>query len=449
MEKTIYSVIALALLAGVSGSGYANGFALSEQSASGLGNAFAGGGASVEDASTLFFNPAGMSYLPDNQLVGAIHALRPSTEFKNSGSHNVGGLATHGGDGGDAGNWTLLPNIYFAKEISDTIRLGIGINAPFGLNTEYDKGWVGRYQAMKSVLKTININPSIAFEVSDRVSLGLGMSVMRAEAEQTNAVDFGGICAAALNGCGIGATFQKNDGFARIKGDDWGYGWNAGVIFQITKTTRLSLAYRSKVKLNLEGHAEFSNIPVAFALSPTLTAGFANGSVSAKLTTPDSVSSSIFQQINDRWDIMADLTWIHWNSFQDQTVIRTSGVLAGRTLSSVPQNWDNAIRASFGASYHYNEKLKLRAGLAYDQSPVSADFRTPRTPNSDRIWLSLGANFRFTPTSSMDVGYTYIVVNDASLNKTTDSSISALRDTVKGSYDSNVNILSVQFTHTF
>jgi long-chain fatty acid transport protein len=146
---------------------------------------------------------------------------------------------------------------------------------------------------------------------------------------------------------------------------------------------------------------------------------------------------------------MADLTWMHWSLFQDQTVIRTSGVLAGRVLSSVPQNWDNAVRASLGGSCRYNDTVKLRAGLAYDQSPVSSGFRTPRTPNSDRIWLSLGANFRFTPTSSMDVGYAYIFVNNASLNKTTDTSISALRDAVKGNYDSNVNILSLQFTHTF
>jgi long-chain fatty acid transport protein len=448
MEKHIYPIIAAALLTGPANAS-ANGFALAEQSASGLGNAFAGGGASAEDASAIFFNPAGMIYLPDNQLVMAAHAIRSSAKFNNNGSHSSGGLATQGGDGGDAGDWTFVPNIYFAKALNDNVRLGVGINAPFGLNSDYDKGWVGRYQALKSELNTININPSIAFKVSDKVSLGLGFSAMRAEAEQTNAVDFGTICATALSGCGIGATFQKNDGFAHAKGHDWGYGWNAGAIFQITDTTRLSLAYRSQVRLKLEGNADFNNIPLAFALSPALTSGFADGSVSAKFATPDNASASIFQQFNEQWDVMADFTWVHWNTFQDQTVIRTSGALTGRTLSSVPENWDNSIRASLGASYRYNDTLKLRAGLAYDQSPVPSDFRTPRTPNSDRIWLSLGANYRFTPTSSMDVAYTYIFVDNASLNKTTDTSIAALRDTVKGSYDSNVNILSVQFTHTF
>ncbi|MDD1619663.1 MAG: outer membrane protein transport protein [Methylococcaceae bacterium] len=449
MEKYIFSVIAAALLTGAAASAFANGFALNEQSASGLGNAFAGGGAIAEDASTIFFNPAGMTYLPDNQLLMAAHAIRSSAEFNNNGSHSSGGLPTLGGGGGDAGDWAFAPNIYFAKALNNNVRLGVGINVPFAYKTDYDKEWVGRYQALKTDIKTININPSIAFKASEKVSLGLGFSAMHTDAEITNAVDFGTICATGLGGCGIGATFQKNDGFARVTGDDWSFGWNAGAIFQITNATRLSLAYRSAVHQKLEGNAYFNGIPVAFALSPALTAGFANGTVSAKLTTPDSASASVFHQINHQWDVMADLTWTHWSVFQDQTVIRTSGVLAGRTLSSVPENWDNTIRASLGANFRYTNALKLRAGFAYDQSPVSLEFRTPRTPNTDRFWLSVGANYRFTPTSSIDVGYTYIFVNDASLNKTTDTSIPSLRDTVKGSYNSNVNIISVQFTHTF
>ncbi len=449
MEKHIYSIIGVVLLNSAAASVSANGFALNEQSTSGLGNAFAGGGASAEDASTIFFNPAGMTYLPDNQLVLAAHAIRSSAKFNNNGSHSSGGLATQGSNGGDAGDWGFAPNIYFAKALNDKIRFGVGINSPFVLKSDYDQGWVGRYQALKSEIKTVNINPSIAFKANDKISLGLGFSALYTEAELTNSVDFGTICAAALNGCGIGATVQQNDGFARVKGYDWGFGWNVGAIYQITNATRLSLAYRSLVHQKLEGHADFNNVPAAFSLSPALAAGFVNGSVSAKFTTPDSASVSILHQINLQWDVMSDLTWTHWSNFNNLTVMRTSGVLAGRTLSSVPANWDNTIRASLGASYRYNDALKLRAAFAYDQSPVSLEFSTPRTPFTDRFWLSLGANYRFTPTSSMDVGYTHIFVNDATLNKTTDTSIAALRDTVNGSYDSNINIFSVQFTHTF
>jgi len=447
MKKIGYIAVS-AICMTVAGWANAAGFALIEQNASGMGNAFAGAAAVAEDASTIFFNPAGMSYLPDSQLVVAAHAILPSADFSNDGSHRAaltGGLATPGGNGSDAGDLAFIPNFYYARSVTDNIRLGIGVNAPFGLKTEYSKGWVGRYQAIKSELKTININPSISVKASEQLALGFGISAMRAKADLTNAVDFGTICAAALGGCGIGATFQQNDGRARLEGDDWGFGWNAGVIFQATPATRLGLAYRSQVHHTLDGTVRFSNVPAAFALSPLLTATFANGNASAKLTTPDSLSASLFHQIDSQWDVLADLTWTRWSKFEQLTATRTSGTI----VSTVPENWENTLRASVGASYRYNDKLKARIGVAYDESPVPSAFRTPRIPDNDRVWLSLGASYRLTPASSVDAGFTHIFVHDAALDKTTDTSSAALRDVLKGNYDSDVNILSVQYTHSF
>lgn len=408
---------------------HAAGFALIEQSGSGLGNAFAGGAAGAEDASTIFFNPAGMTYLPDNQLVIAAHAIRPSADFNDNGSHHALGILNGGGDGGDAGGWAFVPNFYFARAISENVRIGIGVNAPFGLKTEYDKGWVGRYQALKSDLKTININPSIAFKASDTVSLGFGISAMRAKAELTNAVDFGTLLAIP----------HARDGKANLEGDDWGWGWNAGALFQVRPDTRIGLAYRSQVHQTLDGTIKFSNVPAPLA------GFFPNGDITAKLTTPDSFSVSAFHQANDRWDVMGDLTWTHWSKFDDLTAVRPSGT----EVTSVPENWENSIRASLGASYRYNEALKARAGIAFDESPVPSKFRTPRIPDNDRYWLSLGANYKCSQNSSLDVGFTHIIVKDPSLNKTTDASVAALRDTIKGDYDNNVNILSVQYTYSF
>jgi long-chain fatty acid transport protein len=448
MKNKFSSFAVWAVFMGMAGAASAAGFALIEQGASGMGNAFAGAAATAEDASTIFFNPAGMTYLPDSQLVVAVHAIRPSAEFSNHGSHRTaltGGLVTPGGEGGDAGDLAFVTNFYFAKAITENVRLGLGVFAPFGLKTEYNDNWVGRYQAIKSELKTININPSIAFKASDQLSLGFGVSAMRTEAELTNAVDFGTICAAALAGCGIGATFQRHDGLAKLEGDDWGFGWNAGVIFQMSNATRLGLAYRSQVHQTLDGTIKFSNVPAAFAVSPTLTATFANGDVTAKLTTPSSLSASLFHRINDQWDAMADLTWTEWSKFERLTAVRSSGTI----VNDVPENWHNAIRASVGASYRYNDTLKARVGLAYDESPVKSEFRTPRIPDNDRVWLSLGASYQVSSAGSLDVGYTHIFVHDASIKKTTDSSSALLRDVLTGNYDSNVNILSVQYTHNF
>ena len=429
--KTVAQKLSVLLVVQLSSVGVAQaaGFALIEQSASGIGNAFAGAAATAEDASTIFFNPAGMAYLPDNQLVVAGHALKSTVDFTNNGSHQARGLATLGGNGGDAGDWAYLPNVYFAKGIHPKAKLGIGVNSPFGLKSNYDNGWVGRYQALKTQLKTININPSLSYQANDWLSLGLGFSAMWAQADLTNSVDFGSLLRVP----------QKLDGQAELKGENWSWGWNLGAMFQITPATRAGLAYRSQVHLNLEGYVAFSGVP------RPLIPLFYTGNATAKLATPDNVSASIFHQLNDQWDVMADLTWTHWSTFRDLTPMRTSGV----PLSYTPENWNDAVRASLGTSFHYNENLKLRTGFAYDESPVSSAYRTPRIPDSDRFWLSIGANYKLTPLSSVDFGYTHIFVANSSINKMTDASVPELRDTVSGSYSSSIDILSVQFTHTF
>lgn len=445
MRKTTESLAVSVALLGVCGIANAAGFGLIEQSGSGMGNAYAGAAAVAEDASTIFFNPAGMTYLPDSQLVVAIHAIKPSADFSNQGSRSGVGTPMTGGDGGDAGDWAFVPNLYFAKAINDSFRVGLGINAPFGLKTEYSDTWVGRYHAIKSELTTININPSLAFKVNDMVSLGAGVSYQRAEAELTNAVDFGTICFGTFGpgACsGLGITPQADDGHVKIKGNDWSWGYNLGAMFQPTSSTRLGLAYRSEIKQELEGHVNFSSVPTAFAASPR----FAYGKVKAEVKLPASASLSAFQQVNEQWEVMADVTWTEWSSFQELRVIRDSGPLSGQTLSVQPENWHNAIRSSLGASYKYNDALKLRAGVAYDESPVSNSYRTPRIPDSDRTWLALGANYKFSTNSSMDVGYTHIFFKDSTINQ---GAVPSSTGNLVGDYNSDVNIFSMQYTHNF
>jgi long-chain fatty acid transport protein len=238
----------------------AAGFALIEQNASGMGNAYAGAAAVAEDASTIFFNPAGMTYIDGTQAVGALHLIKPNADFRNQGS--VAGAGKPLGDEGpNAGDLAFVPNFYFMTALTPSIKAGIGVNVPFGLKTEYDDEWLGRFQANKSELKTININPSIAFKVNDQLSLGLGFSVMHAEATLTRSVNFGG----------------AGQGDVKVEGDDWGFGFNLGAIYQATDNTRIGVAYRSKVKQKLEGEAKFTRP----ALVPNAGAA-ADGDVTAR-----------------------------------------------------------------------------------------------------------------------------------------------------------------------
>ena len=398
---------------------YAAGFALIEQSGSGMGNAFAGGSAVAEDASTVYFNPAGMTYIEGTQLVGALHLIKPTAEFNNNGSIAGAGKPL-GGSGGDAGDLAFIPNAYFKMDYSDTIKLGIGVNAPFGLKTEYDPTWIGRFQAIKSEVKTININPAVAFKVNDQLSLGFGVSAMWAQATLTRAVNFGG----------------GGEGSVKIKGDDWGFGYNFGAIYQATADTRIGMAYRSKVDQHLEGDATFT-LP---ALVPPAAAP--DGAINANVSLPENFSVSVFSKLNDTWDVMGDVTWTHWSRFKLLTILRSSGAL----LSNTDENWDNSMRYSIGANYHYSDAIKLRAGLAYDQEAVNDDFRTARIPGNDRKWLALGANWKAYPNSSFDVGYAHLFISDANIN---DGRSGAANGTLKGTYDGSVNILSLQYTHNF
>lgn len=400
----------------------AAGFALIEQNASGMGNAYAGAAAIAEDASTIFFNPAGMTYIDGTQAAGALHLIKPNAEFKNDGSVAGAGKPL-GGEGPNAGDLAFVPNFYFMTEVTPSIKAGLGVSVPFGLKTEYDDKWIGRFQADKSELKTININPSIAFKVNEQLSLGAGVSFMRAEAELTRAINAGGL----------------GERYITVKGDDWGYGFNLGAIFQMTADTRLGVAYRSKVKQKLKGDSESTF--TAFNAVPTSTL---NTDVTAKVDLPESFSASVFSKVNSKWDVMADVTWTRWSRFQELRIVRDNGT--GSTLTVTPENWENTMRYSIGVNYHYSDAVKLRAGLAYDEEAIKDEFRTARIPGNDRKWLALGAGWKVSPVSTVDIGYAHLFVSDAKID---DNQLADGNGRLTGDFKGSADILSLQYTHHF
>ena len=404
----------------------AAGFALIEQSGSGLGNAFAGAAASAEDASTIFFNPAGMTYMQGSQVVGALHLIKPSAHFNDDGS-TAALLRTQGGEGGDLGDLAFVPNFYYVRDVNPTFKVGLGINAPFGLKTEYDDDWIGRFQAVKSELKTVNINPSIAFKPTDSLSLGFGVSAMWAQAELTRAVNY----------------VTRGEGSVKIKGDDWGFGFNAGAIFQVTDATRVGLAYRSKVNQHLDGDVKFQRPDTGNStINAALAAATPNGDVTADVTLPETLSLSVFSQVSDAWDVMADVTWTRWSRFQELKVVRDSGTV----LQNVEENWHNTMRYSIGANYKYSDTLKLRMGVAYDEEAIPTQTRTARIPGNDRTWVALGAAWQMNPKTRLDVGYAHLFISDAKID---DNQTSTANGRLTGEYDGNVDILSAQVTYDF
>ena len=281
--RTLSAAIAVAM-AGAAGIAHGSGFQLMEQNASGLGNAYAGQAAAAENASTIFWNPAGMTRLPGRQASGALNIIKPKTEFANTGSAAPTPLNPLGGNGGDAGDWAFVPNAYFSWQLAPQWWVGLGVTVPFGLKTEYDPTWLGRFQSRSAEIKTIDVNPSVAFKLSDAVSIGGGIGYQKAEVKFQRATL-------------LGAPFPVGtEGNIDLNIDDDSWGWNVGALFNIASTTRLGLTYRSGIEHDLTG-------PVRV----TGPGGIAIAAPSSRLTAklPATFSVGVAHQLNPRWEMLA------------------------------------------------------------------------------------------------------------------------------------------------
>ncbi len=425
----------------LSSNAHAAGFAIIEQSVSGLGNAYAGGAASAQDATTIFYNPAGLTQLKKPELILGGHLIIPNAKFHNNNStHVLQPLTTiplRGNDGGNAGVTAFVPNFYFSSPINDRFSIGIGVNSPFGLQTEYDKDWVGRYHAIKSAVKTVNINPTIAYKLTDQLSLGAGISIQYIKAELTNAIDFGTI--GSLKGI-PGLSPQNADGFAQLKGDSWAAGFNFGVLYSFSENTRIGFSYRSQIKHKLHGKAKFSDVPAA------LRAVFNDSDVTARLTLPDMASLSFYHSFNEQWAVMADITWTGWKSFNELRIKYENPLMQDTVITT---NWKNSMRYSIGVSYKPIEKLIIRAGIAYDETPIpDAKHRTPRIPDTDRTWIALGLGYKFSDNILFDIGYAHLFFKTSHIDKDPVGE-DELRGGLKGHYKGHVDITSLQLVYRF
>ncbi len=463
-KHSVRLAVAAAITGGfISSQASAAGFALIENSASGMGNAYAGAAAIAEDASTVWFNPAGMTRLNGTQIVVAGHIISPAADFTDTASTNAfgGGL---NGNADDGGVTALVPNFYYVTDIGGDARFGIGITVPFGLSTEYDDDWIGRYGATTSEVQAINFNPSFAYKHNDKVSVGLGLSLQYIEAKLENKIDSHMTCVglrgqflsedaltASGNCTGLGLTGPANadqDSAQSLEGDNWNWGWNIGVLYEIDDASRLGIAYRSSMDANLEGDVDFTVDPTlqgfidaAFGGSP-LESYLTDTGVKAGIELPSQISVSYYRDISDEIAIMADITWTEWSNF-DALVVKFDNL--AQPTSTTPENWDDSFRFSIGANYKMDEKTTLRVGVAHDQTPIpSPEDRTARIPGDDRTWLSLGFGYDLDAETRIDVGYSHLFVGDTEINNT-----DAFNHTLVGEYEADVDILSVQGTFKF
>jgi len=451
-------LLAPLLIAALSTTAFASGFAIIEQSVSGLGSAFSGGAAAAEDASAMYYNPATMTLIKGQQVVGGSHVIVPSAKVTISeatsaaGAINPAFASITGGNGENAGVTGVVPNLYYVNNPGNGFAFGLGINAPFGLATKYDRTWIGRYHAVESDVMSININPALAYQVNDKLSLGAGLNVMYMKATLSSMVN-GGLAAASKGGAAL-PNSPAFDVFVENKADSWAYGFNLGATYQLTDATRFGLAYRSEVKQELKGTTK-TDVPAALAATTLPALGgitadllFQNQNVNGKIDLPASASLSINHQLNQKLSLMGDVSWTDWSSFQELTLNFEGTGIAGKTSTTTVEKWDDSWRFSLGSLYQFSDALTLRCGVAFDQTPIaSAEHRTPRIPGEDRTWLALGAGYRFSESLRADFAYAHLFVKDSTLNLSLADNQSS--GSLVGKSENKVDIVSVQLVYAF
>lgn len=419
MKRGTAIAIPLGLLASLPGvRAEAAGFQLQEQSASGLGVAYSGMPAAAQDASVAFWNPAALPLLDGVQLTAAVHYIDTSFDFVSAGPPPAGSTYNALGDGGNGGGGTMLPALYGRMGITPRLAAGLAINAPFGLKTDWPAPWAGMFSAVRSEVKTLNINPSLGYRLSPHVLLGAGVSYERLQATLTN-----------------GVTPLAPAAIGHLEGSDWKFGWNAGALFE-WNSTRVGVTYRSSIGYRVEGALTF-NSPAFASLA---------SDVRADLRLPSTLAVGISQDVGQHTRLLADVTWTGWDSVQSLTVVATSGARAGLPVASTPLNFRNSWRAGLGAEQKLTAKWLVRAGIAYDRSPVQDEFRTPRLPDDDRRWLAAGVRFSPNQQLSFDVGYAHLWVQKA---PSTLTPVGAVPGVLRGQYENSSDVFGAQAAFRF
>lgn len=420
-------VCATALLFGSALTAHAAGFQLSEYSTTNLGRSFAGVGMVGDDFSALGYNPAGMIF---NEKSG----IQFGASTVGIRSHAKGSVTY--GDGKSLSGKTdpyivrVLPQAFGQYKINDRVTAGIGVYVPFGLVTDYDNNWFGRTHAGRSSVQALNVSPALAVKVTDYLSVGATANLQYISANLTSAVETDKLTGKPLY---LGG---KTD----LEGDDMRVGYTIGIALEPVKGTRLGVAYRSHVDHKLHGDNTISGIPNPYG-------AMLNGKsdINAKITTPETVTFSANQQINQKWSVSATARWTRWSRFKNLTIYRDQADAGGNYLvSDTKENWTNTWFYALGTDYKYNDNWTFRLGGAYDDPAVKSPMnRTARIPDGRRWWTSFGFTYEKN-NWQFDGGYAHLFVKSGEARHGSEGS-----SDFYAKYNSNANIFSLAAQYKF
>jgi len=413
------------------------GFELDEQDVELMATAFAGRAAASANAATIWWNPAGMARLKGWNYNAGVNWVFVDGAYSDQGSTSAVGSPMLGDTNDNGGTDGLIPNLYVSRSLGERWVVGIGVNAPFALSTQYSATSTVRYFATLSEILVINIEPAASFRINEQWSVGAGLMLQHASGTLGNQIDFGSIGASLTI---PGLIPQAFDGSVKVDGDSVSVGFTVGVLFEMNEKNRFGLSYRSQVKHKIEGDADFS-VPDEASGVVDATGAFVDTDASLDMTLPDKFILSGFHQVHSKWAVVWDVSYTNWSTIDE---IRIKFENPNQPDSVLDMQWDGSWRVSTGAIYSINDKWILRFGVAWDQSPIPDETRGPRLPGSDRFWVAVGGTYIIKPWLRLQVAYFHIFVDQTSIDQS-EPAAGNLVGTVNGGVDA----FSVGFTGTF
>jgi len=416
----------------------AAGFELDEQDIELMGASFAGRAAAHANAAIIWWNPGAMTGLEKgwNYNIG-INFIAVTGDFTDGGSTSAAGTPMLGAQSVGGGGLGAVPNLYITKSLGDKWVVGIAVNTPFALSTDYSAASTVRYHATLSEILVINIEPAVSYRLSEQWSIGAGINLQYIEGELANQLDFGSI------GAGLGLSGfipQALDGSVAVTGDNFGVGFTVGTLFELNKNHRFGLSYRSQVDHTLTGDADF-NVPAGAQEVVDVSGAFVDTGVELDVTLPDKLILSGYHQVHPQWAVVWDVSWTNWTHIEE---IRIKFDNPAQPDSVLEMDWDSTFRFSVGAIWDINEKWTVRIGTAFDQSPVPESTRGPRLPGNDRFWLSGGVSYKFNQYARLHFSYFHLFIDDADIDIS-----STAGGNLVGSVEGSVDAVSIGVTGTF
>jgi len=401
MQRTSLSLAIV--LASIASQVSAGGFALNEQSISAAGTANAGRVSSVLDASTVYNNPAAMMQLKQAQFTQAVAFIDAQSKITNASGGLPGGTTE-----GDIVPHTFIPSGYYSSGDKGGWAWGVAAYGSFGLKTNYEPSFAGRVYGDKSDVKVTTIQPTLSYQLNDTISVGIGPTINKLEAYLSSFNPLNGLTTS-------------------LEGDKIAYGLNVGIHAKFNEETQAGLVYRSKVNYNIKGE-----------IKDALVAGD-KFDARTSLATPESVELGISHQLTPTLTAHAGAVWTRWSRLQTLNVSSALGNAGSETFE-----WDNTWGTALGLSKQFNDKLVLRAGLAYDRTPVTEEHLSVRLPSGNRRIATLGAGYQISPNQTIDFSYAYLDESKRNVDKNPGTPIA-----FAATYKNTASIYGLQFTQRF